>query len=290
MNSARASSLLRFLSKRLSLTPLELVELRDGLDAHLRALVGIAAPTCAPSLTDSADRVGVPQAVPGRSVTIPRSKDAVRDMGPFLRVSSCAFAILAGCAQGSSDTGASADVPAEADAANDGDAGATGIVEAGVGVEPPPEDAGVADASSESQDARTTNGATDEAGSDAGADSGTHPVGGADASIEAGEGVDASRDGSAAVDSSSPIDSSAEPDAGDSGVGAVAPTTCAQADEKVGCCVGNDLYYCKGTTSVTSKTCAGGDVCGWLPSEGYYDCVAPPGNADPSGTHSIVCP
>jgi hypothetical protein len=41
-SSPRASSLLRFLLVRLSLTVDELFELRDGLDAHLRERVGIA--------------------------------------------------------------------------------------------------------------------------------------------------------------------------------------------------------------------------------------------------------
>jgi hypothetical protein len=65
------------------------------------------------------------------------------------------------------------------------------------------------------------------------------------------------------------------------------PTTCAQADMAFGCCAVGVLYYCVG--SVTSMTCTGNTVCGWSATKNYYDCVAPPGGADPSGTYPIAC-
>ena len=75
----------------------------------------------------------------------------------------------------------------------------------------------------------------------------------------------------------------------DSGGGSQIPTTCAQAYQAFGCCVGNTLYYCSGGSTPTSKTCTGTKVCGWNATDGYYDCVASPGGADPGGTHPIAC-
>jgi hypothetical protein len=68
----------------------------------------------------------------------------------------------------------------------------------------------------------------------------------------------------------------------------VIPTTCTEADNAVGCCAGNVLYYCM-TTTLATKTCTGSEVCGWDSSKGYYDCVAAPGGADPSGTYPLAC-
>jgi hypothetical protein len=58
MPSPRASSLLRFLTKRLALSVDELIELRDGIDAHLRERVGVPPPSKRRTLylpTDSLD-------------------------------------------------------------------------------------------------------------------------------------------------------------------------------------------------------------------------------------------
>jgi hypothetical protein len=66
------------------------------------------------------------------------------------------------------------------------------------------------------------------------------------------------------------------------------PTTCTEADNAIGCCAGNVVYYCEKTTLET-KTCSGTDVCGWDKTEGYYYCVASPGGADPSGTYPLAC-
>ena len=72
--------------------------------------------------------------------------------------------------------------------------------------------------------------------------------------------------------------------------GTTAPMTCAQAGQAVGCCVGNTVYYCKASSSsITSKTCSNGEVCGWDSSESYYYCVPAPGGADPSGTYPQAC-
>ncbi len=38
-----------------------------------------------------------------------------------------------------------------------------------------------------------------------------------------------------------------------------------------------------------SMTCGAAQVCGWNAANGYYDCVAPPGGADPSGTYPEAC-
>jgi hypothetical protein len=74
----------------------------------------------------------------------------------------------------------------------------------------------------------------------------------------------------------------------DVGTDSEIPTTCTEADNAAGCCVGNVVYYCESTTLET-KTCSGSDVCGWDSTKGYYYCVAPPGGADPSGTYPIAC-
>jgi hypothetical protein len=49
------------------------------------------------------------------------------------------------------------------------------------------------------------------------------------------------------------------------------------------------LYYCDNTMKLQSQTCTGGTVCGWSAANGYYDCVAAPGGADPSGTSPMAC-
>jgi hypothetical protein len=75
------------------------------------------------------------------------------------------------------------------------------------------------------------------------------------------------------------------------GVGGSIPTTCAKANDAIGCCGPNGkVYYCTGSgsgSSVTAKTCASGTVCGWDTAKGYYYCVATPGTA-PSGD-PIAC-
>jgi hypothetical protein len=146
-------------------------------------------------------------------------------------------------------------------------------------------------------------------GSGAGGDgSTTVPHDGGALDVNAGDDVQLSSDTglhvSDVVDSSKP-DSSADAvaevgppaDAGsDTGVDAPeeagpdssVPTTCTEADDTIGCCDGKDLYYCK-TTTVTKKACTGSDVCGWDSKADYYDCVDPPGGADPSGKHPIAC-
>jgi hypothetical protein len=76
---------------------------------------------------------------------------------------------------------------------------------------------------------------------------------------------------------------------GSSGGGDV-PTTCAQADHGTGCCTpAGVLYYCTTQVTVYEKTCAAGTVCGWNGTGSYYDCVAPPGGADPSNAYPLLC-
>jgi hypothetical protein len=64
------------------------------------------------------------------------------------------------------------------------------------------------------------------------------------------------------------------------------PTTCAEANDAIGCCGPNgNVYYCTGSgaggTTVTAKTCSSGEVCGWDSTKGYYYCVTTPGTAPP---------
>ena len=61
------------------------------------------------------------------------------------------------------------------------------------------------------------------------------------------------------------------------------PTTCAQANQEIGCCSGNTNYYC--STSLQSTVCTDGQVCGWGGSN--YTCVNPPGGA--GGGEPIDC-
>lgn len=75
-----------------------------------------------------------------------------------------------------------------------------------------------------------------------------------------------------------------------SGAGTV-PTSCAQADEDVGCCVDNTVYYCStGSNTLSSSDCgAMSMVCGWKASKGYYACVPGPAEPDPNGTYPLAC-
>jgi len=69
-----------------------------------------------------------------------------------------------------------------------------------------------------------------------------------------------------------------------------APTNCSQAGGYAGCCYDNTYYYCaNGSSTLTKKTCPSGQVCGWSSSKGYYACVAPPAEADPSNQYPIDC-
>jgi hypothetical protein len=67
-------------------------------------------------------------------------------------------------------------------------------------------------------------------------------------------------------------------------VGGSVPTTCAQANNNIGCC-GPDgkSYYCTGSgtggSTLQIKTCAAGKTCGWNTTSGYYSCVTTPGTA-----------
>jgi hypothetical protein len=68
------------------------------------------------------------------------------------------------------------------------------------------------------------------------------------------------------------------------------PTDCTQANDGVGCCdPAGVLHYCDQNGSLTDQPCTGGMVCGWDPNKNYYDCVPPPGGADPSGQSPMAC-
>jgi hypothetical protein len=64
--------------------------------------------------------------------------------------------------------------------------------------------------------------------------------------------------------------------------------TCASVDGAYGCCEASDtVLYCNDGMTVMTQMCFLGDVCGWDPSKGYYDCGSPPGVEDPS--HPMAC-
>jgi hypothetical protein len=61
-------------------------------------------------------------------------------------------------------------------------------------------------------------------------------------------------------------------------------------DQDVGCCDDSGvLHYCVDGQTVIDQTCDSGTVCGWSYHWGYYDCVYPPGGADPTGTYPMAC-
>ena len=56
----------------------------------------------------------------------------------------------------------------------------------------------------------------------------------------------------------------------------------------VGCCAGNELWWCeKGL--LDSLDCEGKGQCGWSNTDGYYNCGTA-GEADPDGTYPMECP
>ncbi len=66
--------------------------------------------------------------------------------------------------------------------------------------------------------------------------------------------------------------------------------SCDMIDGGVGCCDSNGtLWFCDTLQEIISQTCVGGDVCGWNPEYGFYDCVPPPGGADPSNNFPMAC-
>jgi len=67
------------------------------------------------------------------------------------------------------------------------------------------------------------------------------------------------------------------------------PTTCSEADDTTGCCVGDTRYYCGSGGTVETQDCTTtGKVCGWSTTYEGYHCVAAPGGSDPDGT-PIAC-
>jgi len=182
-----------------------------------------------------------------------------------------AVAIIAACAQGSSATGEN--------------------------VAPITGDGGVQPLNSNDQDGGSVTpndndaGANENPGDDAGAPVADDDAGNPTTSDDAGQPSGSDDAGSGGVDAGG----SATPDAGthsggiDAGSSSSVPTTCTQAYGKIGCCAGNTAYYCDSTTTPTAKACTGTKVCGWDSSGSYYDCVAAPGGADPSGTNPIAC-
>ncbi len=71
---------------------------------------------------------------------------------------------------------------------------------------------------------------------------------------------------------------------------AAGPANCDDADGVIGCCIGNDNYFCaSGSSTVTESTCSSGKVCGWNASKGYYGCVSPPAESDPTDTFPLAC-
>ena len=64
------------------------------------------------------------------------------------------------------------------------------------------------------------------------------------------------------------------------------PSTCAQANGDLGCCDGDNLYFCQGTMGPSMQACAG-KGCGWDPMKNWYDCGFT--GSDPSGTTPLMC-
>jgi MYXO-CTERM domain-containing protein len=95
---------------------------------------------------------------------------------------------------------------------------------------------------------------------------------------------------SSSSSSSSSTSSSTSSSSSSSSGGGGAPTDCSQADGNIGCCTSTGvLYYCTQTNTLKQQTCTNGTVCGWNAQQGYYDCVAPPGGADPSSMYPLLC-
>ena len=66
--------------------------------------------------------------------------------------------------------------------------------------------------------------------------------------------------------------------------------TCSDVDNGVGCCdPSGKLWFCDVNDQLYEGFCPHGTVCGWNAQQGYYDCVAQPGGADPSGTYPLAC-
>jgi hypothetical protein len=228
-----------------------------------------------------------------------------------------AFALAAGCAQGSIDAGPGLDsLP--------GEAGVVGLDAGGfdAGDSDPPLgsdsgsiqtafDSGTGSGTDDSGSVEDTGTAgDDDAGSDAGGatdsggieqdsgttviDSGTTEVDSGTTEVDSGttevdSGTTGMDSGKSAVDSGHEVDSGGTDGGGGTDAGPVIPATCGLADNAVGCCIGNELYYCKaGTSTITATACASGKVCGWDSAKSYYDCVSPP--ATSSASYPIACP
>ena len=68
------------------------------------------------------------------------------------------------------------------------------------------------------------------------------------------------------------------------------PLTCDSVDGAVGCCDSQGVnWFCDIQMQVQRVPCAGGTACGWDAAHGWYDCVPPPGGADPTNTYPMAC-
>jgi hypothetical protein len=74
------------------------------------------------------------------------------------------------------------------------------------------------------------------------------------------------------------------------GTGGGAPLTCESVNGVQGCCDTHGVVHFCQQGSLLTQTCPAGSMCGWNDVAGYYDCVPPPGEADPSGTFPRACP
>jgi len=198
-----------------------------------------------------------------------------RSIGPlltFVLVASVeAMAALAGCIQTAAITQGFGGYGGTGNAANgNGGANATTGVRGNA--------ATTTDGSTTSGFGNTTNGATTGNGPTTTAGNGTSVAAGTNATTGVG------------ATTSATVGSTTSSGSGSSGSGGGGtPTTCAQADNDIGCCTSSGhLYYCQ-TGMLTGGTCPSGTVCGWNGTQGYYDCVSPPSSADPSGTYPKLC-
>ncbi len=190
-----------------------------------------------------------------------------------------AFFLGASCAQGSSDNGVDPGTVVGLD-------GGTSSSDSGAGTLPSDDASGSGGGSS---DDAGTGEETGGGGSGGGSGSRSGAAGSRSGSSSSGSSSSSSGSSSGSASSSGSSSGSSSSSSGSSSGGTV-PTTCAQAAETYGCCVGNTVYFCKsGSSSITVKACTGTEACGWDSTKSYYYCVAAPGGADPSGNYPLTC-
>ena len=120
-----------------------------------------------------------------------------------------------------------------------------------------------------------------------GSASATHASSSSGHATSSGQGGSSGSGGSPHSSSASSASSSSA--SSSSGSPGAVPTDCAQADGTVGCCTSTGvLYYCDSTNQLLHLTCPSDMPCGW-DGQQMYQCVTPPGGADPSQNYPLLC-